>query len=368
MKILFQILLCGLVSHTAIAQTCTSNPTTISSNINFGSITWTASGGATVLQCNNMADGVSTFTGNVVVDLANNKTITLTNNVTITGSFLISGGSGSVLSVNGGFKLSVSGNLGDSDNNGVEYEVATATDKIQVAGTLFGKNNNAFTGSGSISGGTLDVKNGSTCGSPCPVSGGFSNCDSGDGFCSSNLVLPIELLSFEAISKTEAVVLIWSTASQLNFDYFVVQHSVDGFEWADLTQIKGAGTTNQKLDYSFAHTSPVAGKNYYRLKSVDFDKTFEYSFIVAAEIALANDFTIYPNPTNSAEDVRYKLNFMPQESDQLIVYDITGAEIVSQKVTSLGDILELPATLKAGTYLVKYAKGTQLLTKQLVIK
>src|SRR5688572_11785566 len=98
-------------------KTCRSNPPTIGSNINFGSIAWTPGGGATVAECNDMADGLSTFTGNVIVDVANDITITITNNVNITGNFPISGGPGSKLTVNGGFTLHVTGDLGDNDNN-----------------------------------------------------------------------------------------------------------------------------------------------------------------------------------------------------------------------------------------------------------
>lgn len=318
----------GLVgSLEGLAQkTCTSNPTTISSDINFGSITWTASGGATVAECNNMADGLITFTGNVIVDVANNKTITITNNVNINGNFPISGGSGSTLSVNGGFTLHVTGDLGDAANNGVAYEVVTASDAIIVDGTLYGKNNNAFTGAGSISGGTLNVKNGSTCGSPCPVSGGFSNCTSGDAFCASNSVLPVTLISFSGHASQNSIILDWATASELNFDFFEVERSTNGKDFMSIGKVSGHGTSNVRHDYVLPDELPLIGKNYYRLKAVDFDRYTEYFNVIAVGFSGDKIFAVSPNPSDGTT-VKFVLNFSPDENTSIVVYNNLGMTV-----------------------------------------
>jgi hypothetical protein len=180
--------------------------------------------------------------------------------------------------------------------------------------------------------------------------------------------LPVELTSFKVFTQDSDVVLNWSTASQLNFDYFILQHSTNGLVWAVLTHVQGAGTTNEKLNYSFQHTSPVAGKNYYRLKSIDFDETFEYSFIIAAEVEIEKEISIYPNPAASDNVVLYELNFTPQENDEIVIYDIKGLAVAQVKVNSIKDTLGLSSSLKSGTYLIKYLSNTEVLTKRLVIK
>lgn len=332
-------------------KTCTSNPTTIGSNINFTSITWTASGGATVTECNNMANGTAAFTGNVIVDVSNNRTITISNNVTINGNFPISGGPGSTLSVTGGRTLQVSGDLGDAANNGVQYNVATASDRIIVGGTLYGKNNNAFTGSGSISGGTLDVKNGSTCGSPCPVSGGFSNCTSSDGFCSTYTVLPVTLISFSARVKSKSVELLWATASELNFDFFSIERSTNGVIFEEIGRVSGHGYSTSRIDYSFVDAQPLSGRSYYRLVTYDYDGYTESFEIVSVDLALSESIAVYPNPVIDGR-VNIDLNYQPANPVVIVVTDLNGMEVWRGKTVARTSSISVE--LVAGTYLMKF--------------
>lgn len=344
------IVLMLLFDQIGMAQKkCTSNPTTISSNINFGSITWTASGGATVTECNNMADGISTFTGDVIVDLANNKKITITNNVNITGSFPISGGPGSILSVSGGFTLHVTGDLGDANNNGVAYEVVTSSDKIIVDGTLYGKNNNAFSGSGSISGGTLDVKNGASCGSPCPVAGGFTSCMAGGTFCTDNGVLPVSLIAFSAHADEQVVTLSWATASELNFDYFAVERSLNGSNFEEIGQVVGHGTTEERHDYSFVDNSPFIQKLYYRLKTIDFDGYSEYFNIAAVDFGGDKKIWVYPNPVTDGF-INIQFNFMPEIGTEIQVTDMRGIEKLKQVA---GQEFQFKIPISSGAYFIR---------------
>jgi len=46
-------------------------------------------------------------------------------------------------------------------------------------------------------------------------------------------------------------------------------------------RVKGAGTAVDKQNYKLLHPNPAVGINYYRLKQVDFDGSFEYSDMVA---------------------------------------------------------------------------------------
>ena len=346
---------------------CTSNPTTISSNINFGSIVWTASGGATVTECNNMADGISSFTGDVIVDVANNKKITITNNVTVNGSFPISGGPGSTLSVSGGYTLHVTGDLGDAANNGVAYEVVTATDKIVVDGTLYGKNNNAFSGNGSISGGALEVKNGSSCGSPCPVAGGFSSCNSGDAFCTNNSVLPVSLMSFSVKTDNQTVSLLWATASELNFDYFSIERSLDAITFQEIGRVTGHGTTDERHDYSFEDDQPVIGKLFYRLKTVDYDGYTEYFNIESITYSKQKSFVIYPNPVVDSK-INFQMNFNANAGSQILATDLSGVEVFRYEVKEAGNEFDVPLNLDPGTYIFRINTGDYVDVKRIVVK
>lgn len=373
MKRLFVVIVGTLLSVQVFAQkTCTSNPTTLTASINFGDITWTASGGATVTECNNMADGLITFIGNVVMDIANNKKVTISNNVNIDGSFLVSGGSGSDLSINGGGSptlLYVTGDLGDAANNGVKYQVINANDSIRVDGTIYGKNNNGFTGQGGISGGTLNVKNGTTCGSPCPVAGNFDNCVDGDGFCTTNGVLPIELGSFTAKVLGNSVKLNWVTLSEINNDYFSIEKSLDGINYRLLTTVSGAGNSSSVLDYSYVDRNPVFGKSYYRLMQTDFDGASETFAPIAIEFtSLENGKLSFSNPVNAGETVSIFTNAEENEKLSLSVFSMVGHEILNEEFFGSSYEFKIDASVEPGIYFVKISSVNSERTGRLVVK
>lgn len=97
--------------------------------------------------------------------------------------------------------------------------------------------------------------------------------------------LPIELLYFDAHYEQDGVLVEWSTASQVNNDYFDVEISLDGYEWKNGVRIPGAGNSNSQIDYSWFHTAPSWGVSYYRLKQTDYDGTEETFHPVSVIIA-----------------------------------------------------------------------------------
>jgi hypothetical protein len=108
--------------------------------------------------------------------------------------------------------------------------------------------------------------------------------------------LPIMLLSFTAEIDENHVQLDWSTASELNNDYFNVEHSKDGVVFTSVNKIRGAGNSVQTLNYSSIHHPAIDGISYYRLKQTDYDGKISYSDKVSVEFNDNLIFDIYPNP------------------------------------------------------------------------
>ena len=110
-------------------------------------------------------------------------------------------------------------------------------------------------------------------------------------------ILPVEFTYFTTQTEREGVMLKWQTATEENNDYFQVEHSTDGRNFAILGQIKGKGTTQDLSDYTFLDEKPALGVNYYRLKQVDYDGAFEYSEIAVTQFGgESTTVTMYPNP------------------------------------------------------------------------
>lgn len=107
-------------------------------------------------------------------------------------------------------------------------------------------------------------------------------------------ILPVELISFNAVCNNDAVKLNWVTASETNNDYFTIERSADGITWNILAIIPGAGNSNTSNYYTADDSHPMADHNFYRLKQTDYNGQYTYSTIRTAscgETSTAFDFT-----------------------------------------------------------------------------
>lgn len=111
--------------------------------------------------------------------------------------------------------------------------------------------------------------------------------------------LPIELIDFYAtLMSGEIVKLEWTTASEINNDFFTVERSQDGLKWEKVVSLKGAGNANSINKYTAFDNSPVSGTTYYRLKQTDFNGAYSYSPIRSITTnQYTKELIIYPNPT-----------------------------------------------------------------------
>lgn len=91
------------------------------------------------------------------------------------------------------------------------------------------------------------------------------------------VALPIELISFDIYKKEGYNEITWVSATELNNNYFSLERSVDAFNWVEIHNVDGSGTSSTPKfydykDYNFTKNSI----NYYRLKQTDFDGNFNY--------------------------------------------------------------------------------------------
>jgi hypothetical protein len=90
-----------------------------------------------------------------------------------------------------------------------------------------------------------------------------------DGNCIGSL--PIELISFDVTNISNYNLLGWSTASEINNDYFLIERTVDGHNWFEVTKTNGAGNSESIIKYDFMDGGYRNVVNYYRLTQVDYD-------------------------------------------------------------------------------------------------
>lgn len=138
--------------------------------------------------------------------------------------------------------------------------------------------------------------------------------------------LPVKLISFQGVYKHEEDVthLTWSTASELNCDYYVVEKSTDGSNFYVFDTIEGSGSTNQKSVYNSYDFYPSRGISYYRLSQYDTDGLFEDLGIASIVKELDNGFNAFPNPLPKGNPLNINIDVDNDEVMQLQLLSMEG--------------------------------------------
>jgi hypothetical protein len=141
--------------------------------------------------------------------------------------------------------------------------------------------------------------------------------------------LPVNLINFEAKIQGGYNILAWSTASEYNNSHFEIQKSIDGINFETIAKRKGAGNSNQVIEYSYSDSAQLI--SYYRLKQIDFNGSFEYSKVIKVsgrKNITQREVIISPNP--STGKIKIQINIADIQTIQVTLYNKQGAKILTQ--------------------------------------
>ncbi|WP_254560944.1 T9SS type A sorting domain-containing protein [Dyadobacter diqingensis] len=173
--------------------------------------------------------------------------------------------------------------------------------------------------------------------------------------------LPVTLVSFDVQKEGQVAKLKWATTAETNSDYFEIQHSVTGKEWAKIGNVASTGESSTLKNYTFSHGNPVNGENLYRLRMVDKDQTFAYSRIQSVKFdGITKDLTIYPNPVS---DKLFLRDF--KEITNIQINDLSGHAVYQADANTTGEINI--SGLKSGMYIVKISRANGLTSTQKIV-
>jgi len=182
--------------------------------------------------------------------------------------------------------------------------------------------------------------------------------------------LPIELLRFDVTKEEQSVRIDWSTATETNNDYFIIERT-DDFKNIEVVQtLKGAGNSNEIQNYSIYDLQPLNGTSYYRLTQVDFDgnrEVFDWKS-VNFEKTDKPDLSIYPNPSIHGNTNIILKNI--EGNTELQIVDIAGRIVFSKSLELIDVNNSLPFNFNLGTglYFVRIQNNNNTLTQRLIVK
>jgi hypothetical protein len=175
-----------------------------------------------------------------------------------------------------------------------------------------------------------------------------------------NVLAPLsaEMTSFGGSNHSEGILLSWQTDSEVNTDFFEVQHSVDGNDFSPLGTVEADGNSLVPHAYDFLHEWPSEGLHYYRLRQLDLNGTERLSETIAVkrEIAATGLAAVFPNPAADRLTLRYRSEYADVLT--VLICDHLGNRIYSAEIPVGKGLSELHLpleTIRDGAYLLKIA-------------
>jgi hypothetical protein len=117
-------------------------------------------------------------------------------------------------------------------------------------------------------------------------------------------VLPVRFATVSAGQKNIDIEVKWVVENELNVSKYEIELSADGSKFT----AGGTVSANGHGSYAWIDGNVAKGENFYRIKSINRDGSFEYSRIVKVSVQKSKDpFTVYPNPVSDGL-IALKLN------------------------------------------------------------
>ncbi len=177
--------------------------------------------------------------------------------------------------------------------------------------------------------------------------------------------LPVVLAGFSASKEGAAAVLRWTTTDEANSDRFEIEHSTDARMWSMIGKIAAKQERNIISDYTYIHTNPFTGINYYRLKMVDQDGSFAYSRVEKVTFPGGATLVLYPNPVSERLFMR---PIAAAGTGKAEIYTVAGRRVWSGDMPALQEGLDISG-LPGGLYLVRVSgPGTQVETVRVLVE
>ena len=181
----------------------------------------------------------------------------------------------------------------------------------------------------------------------------------------------VELLSFSGSVENDGDLLRWVTASEFNNDFFTLEHSVDGINYAVIATLEGAGTSTTANTYSELYKDAAAGTNYYRLSATDFDgsvNTYAPITLVRGELGLGF-VNLFPVPATDVLNVSF--TSVKNAPVKMEVYNIAGKLINILDVDATQGVNQATINVSgyaAGTYFMSINDGDAVTTTRFVVE
>jgi len=166
--------------------------------------------------------------------------------------------------------------------------------------------------------------------------------------------LPVLFANVKAYEKNNGVQIEWSNMTEKDVASYSVERSSNGSDYTAISEQLPTSNQNDKVDYNAFDANPLQAINYYRIKATETTGKIVYSKILSVTIGnTSQSLRLYPNPVKGNQ-VTISMSNIKRGQYTLRVINAIGQDIFRQTInnqsSSMTQILNLPASIKAGVY------------------
>ena len=178
-------------------------------------------------------------------------------------------------------------------------------------------------------------------------------------------ILPVSISNFTVQKAGTIAKIFWTTNQEINSKAFVVEKSTNQRTWSTVATVNAAGTSTARINYSVVDNSPAKGVNFYRIKLIDVDNSFEHSATKSVLFSNADVVLVTPNPATTFATIY--MGKTDNSLSQLIVSDLNGKVIENVRTNEQTYQLSTNRYSK-GMYVIKVITGTNSSTHKLIVQ
>lgn len=168
------------------------------------------------------------------------------------------------------------------------------------------------------------------------------------------LILPVKVISFTGHTANNNNILNWQTTAETDIKYYVIERQNENGSFVEIGKVNAKANATGAGQYNFYDYSPPATKNYYRLRMLGYNNTFEYSKTIVLNNTAKTIFSIYPNP--ATEKVTIDFNTVNRHTYKLTLQNSVGQQVKQQlfSIDGPGKLqFNKPPALGKGMYILK---------------
>lgn len=178
-------------------------------------------------------------------------------------------------------------------------------------------------------------------------------------------ILAADWVSFDAkVNSDKAVDLAWTTATEINNDYFTIERSADGDTWQAIGNVDAVSNSDVPTDYAFIDNAPLQGQNQYRIRETSMDGASSLSNVEQVEVLTNPGIHVSPNPAHDFVQIAME----GAEEATVILRNQLGQTVYAPQTTEVDKVTLRTADLARGVYFLEIKSLAGTFAQKLVVE